>query len=204
MHTRFNDSRARVCQSLSFCYTDLFCCSSRRQSLFAPTATTTWTCSKLEAMSLDGCTTRTPDWDTRSFVESHLPAHVRAMARIPAAGRATYGHRACASILLCDVCVCLDGDDYHWHDDAAPSTLAPLGCSHLVPPNVSRISWPLWLKSLHRYFSFSISHNSLDCFVCARSCVLRPRSRPQCLQVHAPGPLGLQERQNRHTRDVRH
>jgi hypothetical protein len=44
-----------ICQSLSFCYTDLFCCSSRRQSLSAPTATTAWTCPKLETMGLDGC-----------------------------------------------------------------------------------------------------------------------------------------------------
>ncbi|KAI0292259.1 hypothetical protein BC826DRAFT_1019418 [Russula brevipes] len=28
---------------------------------------------------------------------------------------------------------------------------APLGCSHLVPPNVSSFSWPLRLKSLHRH-----------------------------------------------------
>ncbi|KAI0276722.1 hypothetical protein BC826DRAFT_1088245 [Russula brevipes] len=65
-------------------------------------------------MSLDGCTTL--DWDTRSFLST------RSCPRIPAAGRATYGHPARASILLC---VCLDGDNYHWHDDAAPSAPGP-------------------------------------------------------------------------------
>jgi hypothetical protein len=66
-----------ICRSIYFCYTDLFCCSSRRQSLSAPTATTTWTSPKLETMSLDGCMTLY--WDTlRFFVESRIPTHVRA------------------------------------------------------------------------------------------------------------------------------
>ncbi|KAI0287921.1 hypothetical protein BC826DRAFT_1041634 [Russula brevipes] len=32
---------------------------------------------------------------------------------------------------------------------------APLGCSHLVPPNVSSFSWPLRLKSLHSHHQLS-------------------------------------------------
>ncbi|KAI0276498.1 hypothetical protein BGY98DRAFT_1090225 [Russula aff. rugulosa BPL654] len=54
--------------------------SSLIKSLSAPTTTTTWICPKLETLSLDGCTTL--DWDAlRNFVESRLPAHVRAYPR---------------------------------------------------------------------------------------------------------------------------
>ena len=50
------------------------------QSLSALTTTMTWICPKLEALSLDGCATL--DWDAlRNFVESCLPAHIRAYPR---------------------------------------------------------------------------------------------------------------------------
>ncbi|KAI9451404.1 hypothetical protein F5148DRAFT_547695, partial [Russula earlei] len=50
------------------------------KSLSAPKTTTTWICPKLETLNLDGCTTL--DWDSlRTFVESRLPAHVRAYPR---------------------------------------------------------------------------------------------------------------------------
>ncbi|KAI0291442.1 hypothetical protein BC826DRAFT_480661 [Russula brevipes] len=135
-----------ICQSLSLCYTDLFCSSSRRQSLSAPTATTTWICPKLEVMGLDGCTAL--DWDPlRSFVESRLPAHVR-----------TYPRQAVPPMVAL-----LAPASYSAFASTATTTTttlhqahpAPLGCSHLVPPNVSSFSWPLRLKSLHSHHQLS-------------------------------------------------
>jgi hypothetical protein len=138
--------KVRATSADYFRYTDLFRCSSRRQSLSAPTATTTWICPKLETLSLDGCTTL--DWDAlRSFVESRLPAHVRAYPRQAAPPMVTLPAPTSYSALASTATTTTTTlrQPHPTHALAHPT---PLGRSHSVPPNASSFSWPLRLKSL--------------------------------------------------------
>ncbi|KAH9002746.1 hypothetical protein EDB86DRAFT_2800354 [Lactarius hatsudake] len=111
--------------------------SSLIRSLSAPTATTTWICPKLETLSLEGCTTL--DWDAlRTFVESRLPAHVRAYPRQAVPPMLTLPAPASYSALTLR----------QPHPTHALTQPTSHGRSHSVPPNASSYSWPLRLKDL--------------------------------------------------------
>ncbi|KAI0304274.1 hypothetical protein B0F90DRAFT_1704155 [Multifurca ochricompacta] len=111
--------------------------SSLIKSLSAPSATTTWVCPKLETLNLDGCTTL--DWDAlRTFVESRLPAHVRAYPRQAVPPMLTLPAPASYSALTLQ----------QPHPTHALALATSHGRSHSVPPNASSYSWPLRLKSL--------------------------------------------------------
>ena len=121
------------------------------QSLSAPTTTTTWICPKLETLSLDGCTTL--DWDAlRTFVESRLPAHVRAYPRQAIPPMLTLPPPASYSALAANsnststaTTTTTLRQPHPTHALAHPTSH---GRSHSVPPNVSSFSWPLRLRSL--------------------------------------------------------
>ncbi|KAH9980116.1 hypothetical protein BGW80DRAFT_1273406 [Lactifluus volemus] len=117
--------------------------SSLIRSLSAPTATTAWICPKLETLSLDGCTTL--DWDAlRTFVESRLPAHVRAYPRQAVPPMVTLpAPTSYSSLTLRQPHPTVP----HVLALAHPTTTSH-GRSHSVPPNASSYSWPLRLKSL--------------------------------------------------------
>jgi hypothetical protein len=111
--------------------------SSLIRSLSAPTATTTWICPKLETLSLEGCTTL--DWDSlRTFVESRLPAHVRAYPRQAVPPMLTLPAPTSYSALTLR----------QPHPTHALTQPTSHGRSHSVPPNASSYSWPLRLKDL--------------------------------------------------------
>jgi hypothetical protein len=111
--------------------------SSLIKSLSAPTATTTWICPKLETLSLEGCTTL--DWDAlRTFVESRLPAHVRAYPRQAVPPMLSLPAPASYSALTLR----------QPHPTHALTQPTSHGRSHSVPPNASSYSWPLRLKDL--------------------------------------------------------
>lgn len=126
--------------------------SSLIKSLSAPTTTTTWICPKLETLSLDGCTTL--DWDAlRTFVESRLPAHVRAYPRqavppmLTLAPPVSYSAQASNSNSTSNSTTTTTTlrQPHPTHALAHPTSH---GRSHSVPPNVSSFSWPLRLRSL--------------------------------------------------------
>jgi len=88
-------------------------------------------------LNLDGCTTL--DWDAlRTFVESRLPAHVRAYPRQVVPPMLTLPAPTSYSALTLR-------QPHPTHALAHPTSH---GRSHSVPPNASSYSWPLRLKSL--------------------------------------------------------
>jgi hypothetical protein len=111
--------------------------SSLIKSLSAPTTTTSWIRPKLETLSLDGCTTL--DWDAlRTFVESHLPAHVRAYPRQAVPPMLTLppsaSYSALASNSNSNSTMTTLRQPHPTHSLAHPTSH---GRSQSVPPNVS-------------------------------------------------------------------
>jgi hypothetical protein len=113
----------------------------------------TWICPKLERLNLDGCTTL--EWDSlRTFVESRLPAPVRAYPRqavppmltLPPLTSASSASASASSVATTTSSSTTTLRQPHPTHALAHPTLH--GRSHSVPPNVSSFSWPLRLKSL--------------------------------------------------------
>ncbi|KAA1469883.1 hypothetical protein DENSPDRAFT_773527 [Dentipellis sp. KUC8613] len=118
--------------------------SNLLKGLSAPAVAQSWICPKLDTLNLDGCTSL--DWDAlRTFVESRLPAHVRAYPRQAAPPQVTL---PAPTVYSASVAANLRHPHHPRTRSSSPLPHTPSHSRSLsAPPNTSvPLVWPQRLK----------------------------------------------------------